>query len=102
MQITVSARHDTTLDPAHNERAHDILNRLVRFDDQFLEATVVFEQTAGRSRVEARLRGTVSGTLAATADAEDFRTALDIIEQKLRRQIERNRRHFSVRPQVNA
>ncbi len=102
MQITVSARHEASLDPVLRDRAHELVHRLVRFSDQFREATIVFDNSTAAPRVEARLFGVVSGTLVATAEAEDFRSALDQVERKLRRQIERSRRHFSVRRQVIA
>lgn len=103
MQVTVSARHEVVLDEPLRERAHTMLNGLGRFGAGFMEATAVFDHAAGNHRVEVRLHRAVGATpIIATAEGVDFRSALDAVEGKLRRQLERSRRHTSQRRHVSA
>lgn len=103
MQVTVSARHDVTIDEPLRERAHAMLNGLGRFGAGFLEATAVFDHAAGNPHVEVRLHRAVGATpIIARAEGVDFRTALDAVERKLRRQLERSRRYTSQRRHLSA
>lgn len=89
MQITISARHDVRLDDGLTAQAHALLERLGHFGTRPIEGTVVFDASIGRPQVEVRLRRAGGTLLIATAEGEDFRSAIDVVEMKLRRQLER-------------
>lgn len=89
MRVTVSARHSLTLDTLLRDRAHAVLERLGRVGDRALEGTVVFDTTAGESVAEIRLHCVGGRVLVAAAAAVDHRSALDAVEEKMRRQVRR-------------
>ena len=89
MHITVSARHDVRLVDTLRIRAHDALDRLGRIGNRVLEGTAIFDSIAGSAWVELRLHLTGGTMLVATAEAPDHRTALDRVEEKVRRQVRR-------------
>jgi ribosome-associated translation inhibitor RaiA len=89
MQITVSTRHHLALVEAVRQRAHLVLDRLGRIGDRALEGTAVFDVVAGRAWVELRLRLNAGTLVVATAEASDHRSALDQVEEKVRRQVRR-------------
>jgi len=89
MHVTVSARHHLTLSDAMRQRAHEVIDRLSRIGDRVLEATAVFDEVAGRARAEVRLHCRGDRVLVATAETVDHRSALDAVEEKLRRQVRR-------------
>lgn len=89
MQITVSARHDVRLVETLQNRAHAVLDRLGRIGDRVLEGTAIFDVIAGSAWVELRLRLSGGTLLIASAEATDHRTALDLVEVKVRRQVHR-------------
>jgi ribosomal subunit interface protein len=89
MHVTVSARHNLTLDHLLRDRALEVLDRLDRMGDRALEGTVVFDTVAGQSFAEIRLHCAGGQVLVATAEAGDHRSALDQVEERLRRQLRR-------------
>ncbi len=89
MRITVSTRHHLQLSEAMRSRALEVIDRLARVGDLVLEATAVFDQVAGRALAEIRLHCRGERVLVATAEAGDHRSALDAVEEKLRRQVRR-------------
>lgn len=89
MQITVSARHDVHLLDTLRNRAHAVLARLGTVGDRVLEGTAIFDTIAGSAWVELRLHLSGGSLLVATAKATDHRTALDLVEEKARRQVRR-------------
>ncbi len=89
MHVTVSARHNLAIDAALRDRAHEVLDRLGRAGDRALEGTVVFDTVAGQSHAEIRMHCVGGQVLVASAEAGDHRSALDQVEEKLRRQLRR-------------
>lgn len=89
MQITVSARHHLPLVDTLRQRTHLVLDRLGRIGDRALEGTAVFDTIAGRAWVELRLHLTGGTMVIASAEAPDHRSALDQVEEKVRRQVRR-------------
>lgn len=89
MHVTVSARHDLVLEEPLRHRAHEVLDRLARVGDRALEGTVVFDAIAGQSVAEIRMHCVGGRLLVATAEAADPRSALDAVEEKVRRQLRR-------------
>lgn len=89
MHITVSARHEVRLVDALRERAHGALARLGRIGNRVMEGTAIFDSIAGSAWVELRLHLAGGTLLVATAEALDHRTALDLVEEKARRQVRR-------------
>jgi ribosome-associated translation inhibitor RaiA len=71
------------------ERAHDALGRLGRIGNRVMEGTAIFDSIAGSAWVELRLHLSGGTLLVATAEAPDHRTALDLVEEKARRQVRR-------------
>ena len=89
MHITVSARHDVRLVDALRTRAHDVIDGLGHLGHRVLNGTAIFDLVAGSAWVELRLNLTGGQLLVATAAASDHRTALDLVADKVRRQVER-------------
>lgn len=89
MHITVSARHDVRLVDALRTRAHEALDRLGHIGNRVIEGTAIFDSIAGSAWVEFRMHLTGGTMLVATAEAPDHRTALDRVEEKVRRQVQR-------------
>lgn len=89
MHVTVSARHNLDIDASLRDRAHEVLDRLGRVGDRALEGTVVFDTVAGQSFAEIRMHCAGGQVLVAKAEAADHRSALDLVEEKLRRQLRR-------------
>jgi ribosome-associated translation inhibitor RaiA len=89
MQITVSTRHHLALVDALRQRAHLVLDRLGRIGDRAIEGTAVFDVIAGRSWVELRVRLRGGTLVVASAEGPDHRSALDQVEEKVRRQVRR-------------
>ena len=89
MHITISARHDVRVVDALRTRAHAVLDRLGRIGDRVLEGTAIFDSIAGSAWVELRLHLSGGATVVATAEAADHRTALELVADKVRRQVQR-------------
>lgn len=89
MHITISARHDVRIVDVLRARAHAVLDRLGQLGDRVLEGTAVFDSIAGSAWVELRLHLTGGTMLVATAEAADHRTALELVADKVRRQVRR-------------
>jgi ribosomal subunit interface protein len=89
MLATVSARHNLTIDATLRARAHEVLERLARAGDRALEGTVVFDHVAGQSFAEIRMHCAGGQVLVASAEGGDLRSALDLVEERLRRQLRR-------------
>jgi ribosomal subunit interface protein len=98
MRITVTARH-TDIPDELKERAHEQMERAAKLAHRPHRAGVVFDADHGKKLVEVQIgmpRGVVK---IASAEADDFRTALDRAVDKLRSQLdklpERSRRQAS-------
>jgi ribosomal subunit interface protein len=88
VQITITARHCEIPDELR-ARASEVMEKLGKMAHRAQRAAVVFDQDHSRRVVELRMylpRGQVQ---IATAEAGDFRSALDRAVGKLRPQLER-------------
>lgn len=88
MQMTISSRH-APLDPDLRERAGQVLARLGRHGHRAVTGAAVFDAVAGQSHAELRLQIAGGSLLVATAEAGDYRSALDRAETRLRHQLSR-------------
>ncbi|HET9066688.1 MAG TPA: HPF/RaiA family ribosome-associated protein [Gemmatimonadales bacterium] len=88
MQLDIASRH-ATLEPTLERRTHEIAERLGRLGPRALQGTAVFDTVAGLPWVELRVHCSGGATLIATATADDHRTALDVVDRKMRRQLRR-------------
>lgn len=99
MQVSVTGRHIETTD-AMREFVEQKVGRLARFYDRFERIEVVVEQeSGGRQRVELVVRADHRNTFVAQVEAGDFYEAVDLVVDKMERQLtrhkerHRNRKH---------
>ena len=88
MQTTITARHCEIPD-ALRDRALIVAERLGALASRPLEAVVTFHADGLEQVVELRLHDSRGEVFVATGEAADHRTALDRVEEKLRRQLEK-------------
>lgn len=86
MQMTITARHREVPDGLR-EVAREILGRLARVALRPQRGQVVFDAEHNRRIVEVQVSLPRGRVCVATAEADDFRTALDRAAAKLRRQL---------------
>lgn len=89
MRTTVTARHCEIPDDLR-ERASTLLAKVAKAAHRPQRAEVVFDVDHGHKVVEAQLylpRGQVK---VASAEADDFRSALDRVVEKLRNQLDKH------------
>ena len=99
MQVTLTVRHGEAND-AIKEYVRSEVEGLSRFFDRLVEADIVLDQGGHRFIVEVRLH-TSNDTHFASAEAGDFRTAIDQTIERLRRQLERHKGRLSARALTN-
>ena len=88
MNSTITARH-CEISEELRTRASAVLTRLAGLVSRATEGTVIFDQTPTGPKAEIRL--TAGGeTYHASAQEKDHRTALDRVEDKIRRQVEKS------------
>lgn len=97
MQTTVTARHCEIPD-ALREQARLVLERVVKAAHRPQRAHVVFDVDHQKRVVELKLHLPRGTTRIATAEAADFRTALDRAADKLRHQLEKTNSRYVRRP----
>jgi ribosomal subunit interface protein len=87
VRITVTARH-CEIDAALRERAVELIEKIAKLVRRAQRAEVVFDNDHKQKVVEFQLyvRG---GLYVSTAEADDFRTALDRAADKLRNQLDK-------------
>lgn len=102
MQITISTRNDVQLDHLLREQINTMLSNLTRFGGSILEANVVLDQPVGGPQIDVRLHRGMRTQIIASAQASDFRTAVDVVGRKLRRRLVRAKRVPAVRRQAPA
>ncbi len=96
MQTTVTARHcEVPLDL--KKRAEQIMERVAKKAQRALRAQVVFAADNDRKLVEIQLSLPRGQIRVATAEADDFRSALDRAKEKLLRQLDKSGRRYSRR-----
>lgn len=89
MQTIITARHCEIPD-ALRARAEEVVEKLGRVAHRPQRAEVVFDDDHQRKVVELLIHLPQGQTLVASAEATDFRTALDRAAEKLRHQAERS------------
>jgi ribosomal subunit interface protein len=90
MQTTITARH-CEINEALRERARSVVERLGVLAHRPIESNVVFDTDGNRATAELRLHASRGELLVARGEADDHRTALDRAEEKLRRQLDKDR-----------
>ena len=88
MRKTITTRHCDIPDTLR-ERADVILERFASVAHRPTGADLVFDVLHGRPAVEARVHLRGSEPVVARAEAEDHRSALDRVVDKMRRQLNR-------------
>jgi ribosomal subunit interface protein len=88
VQITVTARHCEIPDDVR-ERAGEVADKLARMAHRPQRMEIVFDEEHQRRVAELKMWLPRGQTLVATAEATDFRTALDRAAEKLRTQLEK-------------
>jgi ribosomal subunit interface protein len=89
MQTTITARHrDVPQDL--RARTQDILGRLARVATRPQRAQVVFDAEHNRKIVEVQMSLPRGAVCVASAEADDYHTALDRAAAKLRRQLQKS------------
>jgi ribosomal subunit interface protein len=96
MDTTVTARH-CAIPAALRERAHTLMERVAKVAHRPQRAEVIFDVDHQQKRVELKLHLPRGSTRVATAEAADFRTALDRAAAKLRRQVQRTNSRYTRR-----
>jgi ribosome-associated translation inhibitor RaiA len=86
--VTVAVRH-CEIGPDLRERAESIVQRLAALTPFAREAAVVFDAGPLVGQVEMRLHLAGGVILVASAGAAEHRSALDQVEGRMRRQLER-------------
>jgi ribosomal subunit interface protein len=86
VKTTITARHCEITDEIRT-RAEEVAEKLARLAHRPQRMAVVFDQDHQRRVVELKMGLPRGQTLVATAEATDFRTALDRAAEKLRSQL---------------
>ncbi len=90
MQIIISGRH-VELTDSLREHIEERLSRLVRFDERVSRIEVTVSEEKKRCRVEANVSRGKRPPAHASAEASDFRSAVDRVQEKLSRQLKSKR-----------
>jgi ribosomal subunit interface protein len=90
MQTTITARH-CEINDGLRERARTVVERLGTLAHRPVECAVVFDTDGALATAELRLHPARGELLVARGEADDHRTALDRAEEKLRRQLDKDR-----------
>jgi putative sigma-54 modulation protein len=96
--VAVTGRHIEITD-AMKQYAEEKMGRLDRYYDRIGSIDVICEQESNRHRVEVLVRADHKNTFVAQVDANDFYEAVDLVLDKLERQLtrhkekHRNRKH---------
>lgn len=88
MRKTITTRH-CDIPEALRDRAEAVLGRFEALAPRPTDAALVFDVLHGQASVEALVHASGGDQLVARAEADDHRTALDRVEAKMRRQLER-------------
>ena len=91
MKITITARHCDIPDDLR-ERAASLMEKLAKMAHRPQRTEIVFDEDHQRKVVELRMYLPRQQTHLASAEATDFRTALDRAIEKLRPQLDRKDR----------
>ncbi len=88
MPVTITARH-CDLPELLRARAHEVATRLEVRTGRPTEIGVLFDVDAGVPTAEIRLRAAGEDLLLAAGRGDDHRSALDLAEARMRRQLEK-------------
>lgn len=88
MKVTVTARH-CEIDDTLRERAERLTERVARVAHRPQRAEIVFDNDHQQHVVEIRLYVPRGGVHVSSAEASDFRSALDRAADKLRNQLDK-------------
>ena len=88
MIVTITARHGAIPDQL-KERAGEIVERLGRIAHRPTSAHVTFDMEGPGASCEIVINAAGGHVHVAKAAAEDHRSALDLVERKLRRQLDK-------------
>lgn len=98
MQVSVTGRHLETTD-SMRQYAEEKAGKLSRYYDRIESIDVVHDQESNQHRVEVVVRADHKNTFVAQVDAGDFYEAVDLVVDKVERQLtrhkekHRNRKH---------
>ena len=90
MQIIISGRH-VELTDSLREHIEERMSRLARFDERVSRIEVTVSEERKRCRVEANVSRGKRPPAHAGAEAADFRSAVDRVQEKLTRQLKSKR-----------
>lgn len=90
MQIIISGRH-VELTDSLREHIEERMSRLGRFDERVSRIEVTVSEEKTRCRVEANVSRGKRPPAHAGAEASDFRSAVDRVQEKLTRQLKSKR-----------
>jgi len=100
VQISVTGRHVEFTEPMR-QYAEEKLTKLTRFYDRIDKIDVVLDQQPTKHRLEVVMHGGHKTTFVAQVEAGEYHEAVDLIVEKLERQLNkhkekyRNRKHQS-------
>ncbi len=92
MQTTVTARH-CDIPQDLRARASEVSDRLAKIAHRPQRMEIVFDADHGKQVVELKMWLPRGHTYVATAEATDFRTALDRAAERLRSQLDKGGSH---------
>lgn len=90
MRVQITARHCDISDTIR-DRAHELVEKLGRFDPRVSGADLVFEEEKRSKKVEAILSLDRADRIVASGDADEWPAALDQLFDRLSRQVRRAR-----------
>lgn len=99
MRITVTARH-CDIPESLKERTKEVVTKVAKIGHRPQHAEVVFDADHGRKVVEVQIAFPRGHVAIATAEADDFHTALDAATDKLRNQLDKSGRRTTRRTPV--
>lgn len=90
MRVQITARHCDISDTIR-DRAHELVEKLGRFDPRVSGAELVFEEEKRTKKVEGILSLDRVDRIVASGDATEWTAALDVLFNRLSRQVRRAR-----------
>ncbi len=92
MDITITARHCDVSEEL-KARAEYVVNKVAKIASRPQSAEIIFDEDHGAQVVELKLRLPRGIVKIASAEAADFRTAVDRAAAKLRNQLDKQAEH---------
>jgi len=90
MRTTITARH-CEISEDMRQRALAVLARLAPLANRPVDGTVVFDIVAQQATAEIRIHDSSGELFVASGEGKDHRSALDRAEEKVRRQLEKEK-----------